>query len=93
MAPSLFARSATNCLCSISSLVLLVNPKHATTSSFGDVAKGQIKDLRVQMEKAKAQAEANPGPSGEQTNSEPGIVFARPMRSVRAVPVPGGLTG
>ena len=68
--------------------MLLANPKHATTSSFGDVAKGQIKDLRVQMEKAKAQA-ATSRPQNEQTD---GGQVAAPMlmRSVRAIPVERG---
>ena len=74
--------------------MLLANPKHATISSFGDVAKGQIKDLRVQMEKAKAQA-ANPRPQNEQTDGgeTSTVVVPMPMRNVRAVPVERGFVG
>ncbi|KZT69591.1 P-loop containing nucleoside triphosphate hydrolase protein [Daedalea quercina L-15889] len=46
----------------ISSLVLLANPKHIATLSFSEVAKGQIRDLRVQMEKAKEQTAKSPPP-------------------------------
>ena len=68
---------------------MLANPKHATTSSFGDVAKGQIKDLRVQMEKAKAQA-ATSRPQNEQTDGGQGVAAPMLMRSVRAIPVERG---
>ncbi|KAI0717306.1 P-loop containing nucleoside triphosphate hydrolase protein [Fomitopsis betulina] len=43
----------------ISSLVLLANSKHAT-GSFGNVAKGQIKDLRLQMERTRGHFATEP---------------------------------
>lgn len=52
----------------MSSLVLKANPKY-TTTSFGDVEKGQIKDLQAQMEKAKSQVAVHPLSPSQGTGS------------------------
>ncbi|TFY61218.1 hypothetical protein EVJ58_g4644 [Rhodofomes roseus] len=75
----------------ISSLVLLANPKRAMTSSFGDVTKGQIQDLRLQMEKAKAQAAANP--STQETDNGTQVMVPRIVRMAQGMAMAQPIVG